>query len=278
GDTRRPETWASHLAGCDTVIHTAAIVSLRGDPQRFWEVNVLGTRRVLEAAARAGARRFVHISSVTAFGFKFPDGVEETWPIRTNGSPYVDTKVAGEQVVLQAHAAGEIPCTIIRPGDVYGPRSPQWTILPLQAIKSKLMLLPANGKGVFSPVFIENLVDGIVAAADSKEAIGQVFTLTDGIGVTTKEFFGYYPKMLGGPALRGAPTPVARSLAAIVERVDRLRGVNTEVNPSTVDYLSRTGTYSIAKARKVLGYSPAVGLDEGMARTEEWLREEGLLT
>lgn len=97
-------------------------MSLRGSAKRFWEVNVLGTRHAVEAAARTGADRFVHISSVTAFSFQFPDGVDERYSLRTNGSPYVDTKVASEQVVLQAHAAGEVDCTVIRPGDVYGPR------------------------------------------------------------------------------------------------------------------------------------------------------------
>lgn len=277
GTTVDPAPWACLLDGCDLVVHTAAIVSFEGDPARFWTSNVLGTRRVLDAAARAGVARFVHISSVTAFGFEFPDGVDERWPVRTNGSPYVDTKVAGEQVVLQAHAAGEIPCTIVRPGDVYGPRSRPWTILPVEIIRARRMVLPARGRGVFSPVYIDDLVDGIVAAAASPAASGHVFTVTDGVGVSTRDFFGRYSRLLGLGRPPGVPTRVAKGLARLAGAVDRARGVGTEATPTSVAYLARRGTYSIAKAHAVLGYEPKIDLDEGMTRTAMWLAEAGYL-
>jgi nucleoside-diphosphate-sugar epimerase len=71
---------------------------------------------------------------------------------RCNGVPYVDAKVMGEQVVLQAHAAGEIESTIVRPGDVYGPRSRPWTTRPVRLIASGSLVLPLQGKGIFTPV------------------------------------------------------------------------------------------------------------------------------
>ncbi len=82
---------------------------------------MLGTRHALDAAREAGAERFLHLSSVTVFSFDFPDGVTEAWPVRANGVPYVDTKVAAEAVVLGAHAAGEVTCTIVRPATSTGP-------------------------------------------------------------------------------------------------------------------------------------------------------------
>ena len=79
---------------------TAARVSFGSRLERFWQANVAGTRRVLDAAVAAGAGRFVQLSSVVAFGFDFPDGVDERHPVRPNGVPYVDLpKVASEQVV-----------------------------------------------------------------------------------------------------------------------------------------------------------------------------------
>jgi nucleoside-diphosphate-sugar epimerase len=277
GDVSTEGPWQRAMEGADAVIHTAALVSLRGDARRFWEVNVLGTRRALEAAARAGARRFVHVSSVVAFGFDFPDGADERWPVRTNGSPYVDTKVASEQVVLAAHAAGEIACTVIRPGDVYGPRSRPWTVVPVELIKRGRMMLPAGGRGIFSPVYIDDLVDGLALATATPEAAGHVFTLTGGLGVETRDFFGRYARMLGKGPLLGLPTPVLSRLAAVAGAVDRLRGVDLEMNAASALYLARRGTYGIDKARRVLGYAPRVALDEGFARTERWLREAGYL-
>lgn len=271
GDVAEPGDWQRHAAGCDLVIHTAAVVSMRDDPDPIWRVNVLGTRHALDAARDAGASRFLHLSSVTAFSFDFPDGVTEDYPVRANGVPYVDTKVASEQVVLQAHAAGELPCTVIRPGDAYGPGSRPWTIVPVEELKRGRLLLPAMGRGTLNPVYIDNLVDGIALAAGRPEGVGQVFTITDGVGVSTREFFGHYGRLLGRK-VRVAPTAVVRALAAAAAR---LPGDEGEVNPAAIDYIARSGTYSIEKARTVLGYEPAVDFEEGMRRTVDWLSREG---
>lgn len=266
------------MAGCDVVIHTAALVSNAAGLDESWRLNVLGTRFALEGAARAGAGRFVHFSSVRAFSdVDFPDGVGEEHPVRTNGNPYVDTKVASEQVALQAHAAGEIPVTVIRPGDVYGPNSRPWTVLPLAEIRANRFALPAMGRSVFSPVFIENLADGVLLAIDEPGAAGQVYVLSDGVGVTAKEFFRHYFRMLGRRGPICLPTSIALALAKSNELTYRFRSGTTEVNPDTIRYLTRRGTYSIEKARRELGYEPRVDLAEGMALTEEWLRKEGLI-
>jgi nucleoside-diphosphate-sugar epimerase len=197
--------------------------------------------------------------------------------VRTNGSPYVDTKVAGEAVVLAAHAAGEVACSVIRPGDVYGPRSRPWTVLPVEMIRAGRMFLPAGGRGILSPVYVDNLVDGIVLASSSPAAAGQVFTITDGAGVTTGDFFGRYAALLGVPPPRSLPTGLAAALAAIAGPLDRLRDPASEVNPMSARYLARRGTYSIEKARQVLGYAPRIGLNEGFDRTARWLREQRLI-
>ncbi|MES1192713.1 MAG: NAD-dependent epimerase/dehydratase family protein [Solirubrobacterales bacterium] len=276
GNIAQAGDWQAYVAGCDLVIHTAAIVSMRGsDPGAVWQTNALGTRHVLDAAHRAGAARLVHLSSVTVFGFAFPDGVDESYPTQPNGVPYVDTKIASEALVLRAHAAGEIAATIVRPGDVYGPRSRPWTVLPVEELTRRRFILPALGRGIFSPVYIDNLVDGIVSASGPAGA-GGVFTLTDGVGVTTREFFGYYARLLGR-RLPVLPTGAAAVLASAAALGARVAGQETEVNAAAARYLARTGTYAIDRARTELGYDPKVGLGEGMERTAAWLRAEGLI-
>jgi nucleoside-diphosphate-sugar epimerase len=278
GDVSAAGPWQAAIAGADVVVHTAAIVSNAYDVDESWRVNVLGTRNVLDAAAAAGVRRFVHISSVRAFSdLGFPDGVDEQHPVRPDGNPYVDTKIASEQVVLQAHAAGEVECAIVRPGDVYGPGSRPWTILPLEIIESNRFLLPAMGRGVFSPVYIDDLVSGLVLAAERPEAAGQVLTISGSHGVPAKEFFGHYFRMLGKRGPLCLPTPLAVAAARVAGAAERLRGNRTEINAASMLYLARPGGYSIEKARRLLGYEPAVDLGEGMRRTEAWLREQGLL-
>lgn len=278
GDISTPGPWQDAFAGVDLVIHTAALVSNAPTLDDAWRVNVLGTRNVLDAAVRAGVKRFVHFSSIRAFSdLGFPDGVTEFHPVRPDGNPYVDTRVASEQVVLQAHSAGEVAATIVRPGDVYGPGSRPWTVLPVQLIKQNLFMLPAMGTGVFSPIYIDDLVTGVLLAAESTEAIGHVFTISGGVGVSTKKFFGHYYDMLGkrGPVL--LPTSVAIALASGSEQLARFTAISDEISPTSVKYLCRTGTYSIEKARTMLGFEPAIDLDDGMARTRAWLAAQKLI-
>jgi nucleoside-diphosphate-sugar epimerase len=275
GDVTKPGEWQAHAEGCDLVIHTAAVLTLSGDPEAVWNVNVLGTKLALDAAIGAGARRFVHFSSVLAFSWNFPDGVDESHPVRPNGAPYVDTKVASEQVVLQAHAAGEMACTVIRPGDVWGPRSRPWTIIPVEMAKQGLFMVPSGG--IFSPVYVDNLVDGVVLAAERDEGAGQVFTITDGVGVRNEDFFGRYYRMLGKDGPRVLPRSALVGVASGIDAFSRLARRENEMNANAVAYLARGGTYSIEKARRVLGYEPKVDLEEGFRRTEEWLRAEGML-
>jgi len=277
GDVSEPGPWQSHAAGCDLVVHTAAAVSNVADPDRSWRVNVRGTRHVLDAAVSGGAERFVHFSSAAVYGHARPDPVDERHPVRTSGATYGDTKIAAEQVVLQTHAAREVTATILRPGDVYGPGSRPWTIVPVEMLRRRQVLLPARGRGTFNPVFIDDLVDAVLLAAEAEGAAGQVFNVTGGTAVDTAAFFAHYSRMLGiGPA-PVASTTVAIVVAEVLGRVSRALGRPSEASAATMRMLAAHGTVSIDKARRVLGYEPRVDLDEGMRRTEEWLRAEGIL-
>jgi nucleoside-diphosphate-sugar epimerase len=278
GDVREVDRWRTHLDGADLVIHTAAVVSMVAPMRAAWEVNCHGTRRLLTACREGGTSRFVQLSSVAAFGFDFPDGVDESWPLITNGNSYTDTKITGEHTILAAHAGGELDCTIIRPGDVYGPASRAWVVVPVQMMKSRQFILPDRGRGIFSPIYVDDLVDGVVLAAGLQQGAGQVFTLAHGTGVTCAEFFGHHWRWLGRKgSIPSLPTSVAIGLAEAGAKLARLAGKSTEVGRGTIGLLSRRGTYSIEKARRLLGFEPKVDLAEGMRRSEAWARSSGLV-
>jgi len=278
GDVREVDRWRRHLDGADLVIHTAAVVSMVAPMRAAWEVNCHGTRRLLTACREGGTARFVQLSSVAAFGFDFPDGVDESWPLITNGNSYTDTKITGEHTVLAAHAGGELDCTIIRPGDVYGPASRAWVVVPVQMMKSRQFILPDRGRGIFSPIYIDDLVDGLVLAAGLQQGAGQVFTLAHGTGVTCAEFFGHHWRWLGRKgSIPSLPRSVAIGLAEAGATLARLAGKSSEMGRGTIGLLSRHGTYSIEKARRLLGFEPKVDLAEGMRRSEAWVRSTGLL-
>jgi nucleoside-diphosphate-sugar epimerase len=275
GDVGEAGAWQEQAAGCELVVHTAATVSFRLErPAEIWRANVVGTANAITAAERGGAKRFLHFSSVTVFGFDFPDGVDERHPVRNTYVPYPDTKIASEQVVLQAHNEGRVACTVVRPGDVYGPRSRVWALIPVELIRTRRMVLPGRGRGIHSPVYIDNLVDGVLLAAGSEDAAGQIFTLSDGIGVPYREFFAPYAELVGRPLL-AVPSSLAIGAAALIQAAARLTPGDNDVNPASVRYLLRKGTYSNEKARGMLGWEPRIALEEGLARTVQWLREEG---
>ena len=276
GDITKPKEWASALSGVDTVVHTAALLGGSFSLEQAWHVNVLGTSEVLRAAVDAGVRRFVHFSSIAVYSFDFPEGVDEAHPVRVNGDSYTDTKIASEAVVLAAHAAKEIGVTVIRPGDVWGPGS-VWVRSPIAEMKKPTGFpLPSGGNGIFSPVFIDNFVDGLVLTLSNDDAIGQVLNITDGMGVRCADFFGRMAAMCNG-TIRTLPMRIAAPAADLLGSVLRRLGQQTDLCSGTMGLLNRPGTYSIEKAQKMLGYQPLVSIDEGMARVERWVRAEGLI-
>jgi nucleoside-diphosphate-sugar epimerase len=277
GDVSQPQGWENHLQGCDLLIHTAAIVTNNVTHEEAWRVNVLGTRQVLEAAQRAGVQRFIHLSSLAAMRFITEDQADERAPILPTGNPYVDTKIAGEHAVLAAHAAGELACTIIRPADIYGPGSRPWTVIPVQMIKKGLFLLPAHGQGLFRPIYLADLVKGILIAAEKDEAAGQIFILGGEQAVSCEEFFGHYYRMLGKASPRTMSTAAAVAVAETGRLIFTLLGKPTELGRGAMEMLAKKTTVSNTKAHRLLGWQEEISLNEGMRRTEIWLREQGLL-
>jgi nucleoside-diphosphate-sugar epimerase len=279
GDLGEAGAWQDHAQGCDLVVHTAAVVSNVAPPELYRRVSVGGVRRALDAAVAGGTRRFLHVSSCGVYGWHRPPDADERTPITVlSGNAYQDAKAAGEHPVLAAHAAGEIACTIVRPSDVYGPGSRPWVLIPLEMARRGLFFLPARGEGLFAPVYVDDLVDGILLAAGLDAGAGQIFNLLGVAPVRTAEFFTHHRRWAGrsGPP-RSFPTPVAVRIAEAVALAARLAGRPVEVSRASMLMLAKQHVPSMEKARRVLGYAPRVDLAEGMRRTEAWLRAEGLL-
>ena len=280
GDITDPSGWADHAKGCDLFIHTAAIVSLAAQWPAYRKVTVECTRKAVEVAIVGGAKRFVHFSSIAAMGYDYPDGADETWPV-TIGSDYLYgvAKGASEHIVLAAQAAGEIDVTVIRPGDVYGPGSRAWLIEPLKMARSGQLVLPDNGQGVFTPVYIEDLLDGIMLAAGLEAGRGQIFILWGGEAVSCKDFFSYHWHWAGRKGSpRSLPLKAALALTKGVWKLNLMLKRNDEVTPDTMLMFSRKGGFSIDKAKRLLGYQPKVNFAEGMRQSELWLKACGELS
>ncbi|WP_142781860.1 NAD(P)-dependent oxidoreductase [Agrobacterium sp. T29] len=277
GDITQPGAWEEALTGVDTVIHTAALLSLTSGLDKAWEINVKATRDLLSRAKSRGVRRFVQVSSVGVYGYAFPDNVDETWPLKPIGNIYVDTKIAGEHIALAAHARGDLEVVVVRPCDVYGPGSKPWIKLPIETARSGFLVLPDGGSGRFAPVYIDDLVEGIVLAALTPSAAGQIYNLGAAGSVSCAEFFGYHARWTGRKRPMTAPAALLSPILETARFFVSLTGGATELGREAVRELMRPGGYSCEKAKRELGFEAKTPLEEGMRKSEEWARTEGLI-
>ncbi len=270
-DIRSTAELADAFSGCSAVVNTAALVGDWGPMEQFVEANVRGTLSVLDAAEAAGTPRVVHLASVAGWGYEFGQDIPEDAPLRACGGPYSDTKAASD------HLARRRGAVVIRPGDVYGPGSVPWTIRPVEALRAGVLFLPGKGDGVMTLVYIDDLVEAIVAATSAPGVEGLGLAVWDGRPVSSREFFDRYAAMLGRPGVRTAPLPLVEAAAAGAEAVARLTGRPPAISREAIRYITRRATYPNDLARNLLGWEPQVGFDEGMDRSEAWLRRQGLL-
>jgi nucleoside-diphosphate-sugar epimerase len=269
-DVTDREALESALQGAELIVHTAAFVHEWGEMEDFVEVNVRGTANVLDAAREAGVERVVHISSVVVYGYDDPSHQDEEAFHRSYGIPYIDTKSASDRIAL---ARGAV---VIRPGDVYGPGGTQWVLRPLEMAKSGQLAVPGQGDGVMLPVFVDDLVEAVKLALLRGEP-GRAYTAWDGEAVSFHDYFGRIARMANGRAPRKLPGPLLRAVGAGMEAYSRLRGQSPAFTARATTFVDRRGTVSTQRIRDELGWEPHVDLDEGLRRTEEWLRAEGLL-
>jgi nucleoside-diphosphate-sugar epimerase len=171
---------------------------------------------------------------------------------------------------MEFNQPGEFGVTIIRAGDVYGPGGSVWVEQPLKMMQKKKFVLVNGGRGICNHVYIDNLIDGIFLALE-QEAYGEAFNLTDGCQTTWREYYERLAK------IGGQPKPVISVPALVAKTAIRQMGKNADLLPESIDFVTRSHAYSIEKATKVLGYTPRIDLDAGMARTGEWLAQNNIL-
>ncbi len=278
GDIRDADRMRQVAAGCDLIFHLAAWVEQPPKAEVAWATNVDGTQNLLAAAT--DAVRFVHISSIMVYGAVPCGEVDEDHPFGTwhpKLEPYGASKIEAERCVFRAFQEAGVPSAVIRPSNVYGPRAGNWLARALQRMRDGRPVLIGGGCGFAHPVYVENLVDGIVLAARREEAVGQAFNISDGIAMTWRDFYTRYGRLIGCRP-RSIPTAVAYGLAIAREARGRVTGRVPSLTRSLVRQVIGRPMYSIEKARRLLGYEPQVDFEEGMRRIEAWYRSGGSLT
>ncbi len=276
GDITDPASLQRATIGCQLVFHAAAWVSERGAKDEVWAVNVGGTQNVVNAALTAQVQRLVHVSSCAVYGSRQVFNIDETMPTRLSGNVYADSKVAAEEVVLRAYQQDHLPVVLARASQVYGLGSPQFTLRPVEMLRKGKLMLIDGGRHLCKPIYIDNLIDGLILCAKVETAVGEAFNFTDGDPVPWRDFFGAYATMFG-KKLPSVPYRVAWLAALGMELQARLIGKQASLNRRAIKSLRSNNSFSNRKAREVLDWQPTVDLQTGMRRTEVWLRAAGYL-
>ena len=265
------------VEGAEAVVHVAAVYRTAGHPDAYYrDVNVGGTERLLESAARRGVRRFVHTSTVGVHGHVARPPADEATPVRP-GDVYQATKAEAEALALAFGRSHGVPVAVVRPAAIYGPGDTRHLKL-FRAVARGRYAVVGSGRALYHPVYIDDLVEGFVLALDRPEAVGEAFIIGGPDYLTQSELALLVARHTRGRVLPfRVPAWPLQLAGSLCEAVCVPFGIEPPLHRRRVDFWTKSRAFSIEKARRVLGYAPSVGVDEGVARTAAWYREAGWL-
>jgi dTDP-glucose 4,6-dehydratase len=254
GDLRDIESVTRAMRGVDTVFHLAAQVAIPYsyvNPRDFFEVNVLGALNLAQAALSAGARRLIHTSTSEVYGSARTVPITEDHPLEPQ-SPYAASKVAADKLMDSYHRSFDLPVTVLRPFNTYGPHQSARAIVPTiisQALAGRTLQL-----GSLHPrrdlSYVEDTAAAFVAVAEAGEqVIGRTLQLGTGTDVSIGELVDLVGEVLG------------KELTVELDP--------TRVRPPKSEVVRLISSPSLAA--ELAGWTPSVSLRDGVVRTAEWI-------
>jgi len=255
GDVRDAGSVHQAMRDVDVVFHLAALIAIPYSyqaPNSYVETNIVGTLNVLQAARALGTARLVHTSTSEVYGTARQVPITESHPIQGQ-SPYSASKIGADKLAESFHLSFQLPVVTVRPFNTFGPRQSARAVIPTiisQALAGRTVKL-----GKLSPTrdlnFVSNTVDGFLAAAVAPAAVGRTINLGSGREISIGDLAALIGRLLN------QPLPLA-------QEEQRLRPEKSEVERLVADN-------SLALA--VLGWQPRVTLEEGLAQTIQWMRD-----
>ncbi len=280
GDVADASIVEAAVAGCQTVFHTAAKAGLWGPERDYERVNMQGTRNVIAACRRSGARRIIFTSSPSVvFDGKAMAGADESAPYPSRfDAAYPRTKALAEQLIVASNSA-DLAAVSIRPHLIWGPGDNNLLPRIISRARSGRLRRIGRGEPLIDPIYIENAAMAHFLAADKLEPgspiAGKVYFVTQGEIIPLWTMIDRLLAAAGMPLVRRSITrPVAIATAGLLELGYFVSGQSAEppLTRFLVRQLSTTHWFKIDAARRDLGYEPRVSIDEGMRLLEEHLR------
>ena len=277
GDLVDAAAVAQACAGCDAVYHIAATYREAGQPDSAYRaINVDGTRHVIDGAHAQRVRRVVHCSTGGVHGHIVHPPANEDAPF-SPGDVYQDTKLEAETLAREHGRAVGLDVAVVRPIGIYGPGDLRFLKMFRGIARGRFPML-GSGEVFYHLTFISDLVEGFILAATRPEASGRTYIIAGPRYTTMNELAAMIAKELGvkPPWLRLPVWPFWVA-GALCEAVCIPLRIEPPLYRRRVDFYTKSRAFDTTRARRELGYAPAVDLPEGIRRTAKWYREQGLL-
>ncbi len=258
GDVLDPKSLEEAMYGVTTVFHLAAVVDYLATKKLTYDVNVTGTRNVMEAAP---GRKLIHISSTSVYGNKQKQmPIDENTP--TNPTDYYgQTKLMGEEIAKE-HGA-----IILRPTDVYGPGFTEGFYEITRMVQKGEMHIIGHGKNIIHYTYYADLIEALLLARE-KGKRGETYVIAGKESKTLEECLAIIARHLNvQPPQKRISKPIAKALILAKFFAAKSMGEKPKIIPAYIDKLTASRFFSIEKARQELGYNPKVGYEEGIAET-----------
>ncbi len=278
-DITRPDTLRGQFEGVELVYHLAGLVSFwRGHAKLLNEVNVGGTRHVLDEARRAGVGRFVHVSSVAAIGYNNDPNtpIDEAFSFDWSRVPhkhYMLSKHLAEEEVRQVYAEG-LPALIVNPGLMWGPGDMLNSCKLIQGIKrGKIPACPPDGTNI---VDVRDVANGLVGLRERGKP-GERYIL-GGRNLTFREVYDTIAAQLGVPSPRWTLSPLFKPFlfyGCLLNEI--IRRQPPELTADNVDSSFMVRYFSSAKAERELGWKTCNSFPDTIRDAVDWLRAHGKL-
>lgn len=285
GDVQNFDSLLAACTGQDVVFHTAAISGIWGPWKRFYNVNTVGTRNVVEACVQSSVRKLVYTSSPSVtFDGEHQTGIDETAPYpRKWLCHYPHSKALAEQHVLQANDQHDLLTCSLRPHLIWGPGDRHLIPRLIERAKKKQLRRVGDGSNLIDTIYVENAALAHVQAANAMEegtaVCGQAYFISQDDPVNCWGWINEILGLAGLPRIRKSISfRWAWRLGKMLENAHEM--MNSEKEPRMTRFLAaqlaKNHYFDISRAKKDFRYQPRVGQSEGMRRLQESLYPKGI--
>ncbi len=257
GDIRDSGTCDDLTVGIDTVYHLAALIGIPYSyraPRSYVDTNVHGTVNMCSAAIRSGVSTFIHTSTSEVYGSAISVPITESHPLQPQ-SPYSASKIAADSLAISFHLSFDLPVVVARPFNTYGPRQSARAIIPsvvAQLMQGCDVLRVGDTRPTRDLNYVADTVGAFMAIARTPACVGETINMGSGVETSIAQLIRRIQDLLG----TDVPT---------TEDEERLRPKASEVTRLVCD---------ASRLTDLTGFRPGVSLDEGLAATLDWFRDE----